>query len=70
MALGENIRQILHDKWMSQAELARATGVDCTTISKLISGSRSNPSLEIVKKIANALDVTVDELISDKKEEV
>lgn len=70
MALGENIRQILHDKWMSQAELARATGVDCTTISKLISGSRSNPSVELVKKIADALGVTVDELISAKNGKV
>ena len=70
MALGENIRQILHDKWMSQAELARATGVDCTTISKLISGSRANPSVELVKKIADALGVTVDELISAKNGKV
>ena len=70
MALGENIRQILHDKWMSQAELARATGVDRTTISKLISGSRANPSVELVKKIADALGVTVDELISAKNGKV
>lgn len=70
MALGENIKQILHDKWMSQAELARTTGVDHTTISKLISGSRSNPSVELVKKIADALGVTVDELISAKNGKV
>lgn len=47
---------------MSQAELARKTGLDPTAISHLESGRRE-PSLETFRKVVLALNVSADNLL-------
>lgn len=47
---------------LTQAELARATGLARSSIADLESG-RANPSLATVDKVATALDLHVDWLI-------
>ena len=69
MSIGENLKHILHDRWMTQKELAELSGVSPEHISGLITGRRSNPSVELTKKLADALGMTVDELIKDRKSE-
>ena len=49
---------------MTQAELAIMLGVTVMTISNYERGERE-PSIDNLKKIADILGVTVDELISD-----
>lgn len=42
---------------LTQVELATASGVDQTAISKLEVGTIANPGFDTVLKLANALDV-------------
>lgn len=64
MALKDNLKRIRKAKGITQRELATETGLSFSMISKLESGEQSNPSLETVKKIAQALGVPVDQLLS------
>lgn len=50
-------------KKMSAAELARKSGVSRTTIWALESGRAKNVCLETLRKIAAALDTTVEKLL-------
>lgn len=50
--------QCRKNKKMTQADLARRTGIPRTNITRFESG-RYNPSLEMMVKIAAALDMTV-----------
>ena len=61
---GENLRKIRQIKRISQIDLAKNVGVDPTFISKLELGKRL-PSLPILVRIADALNVTVDELLDN-----
>lgn len=50
-------------KRLSQAELAKRAGVSRYAIVRLESGEYPNPGLELLDKIARALDVTVHRLL-------
>jgi len=50
-------------KGLSQEKLARLSDVANNTIVKIEAGKNKNPTLETLKKIAKALDISVDELI-------
>lgn len=60
-ALGEAIRQLRNKRRLSQEDLAHAAGVTTGTISAIERGN-SNPTWGTVKRIAEALDVSVPEL--------
>jgi transcriptional regulator with XRE-family HTH domain len=61
--LAANVRRIRLEKELSQGSLASLiTGVDQRAIS-LIENSRSNPTLTMIEAIAEALEVTVLELL-------
>lgn len=51
-------------KGLSQSRLSRIIGVSSQTICMYESGVRT-PKAEILKKLAKALDCTVDELLAD-----
>lgn len=50
-------------KELSQEKLARMADVANNTIIKIEAGKNQNPTLDTLKKIAKALDVSVDKLI-------
>jgi DNA-binding XRE family transcriptional regulator len=52
-------------KGISQTELAEMVGVHRQTIARIETGKEFNPSLELIRKLAGALHVTVAELVSD-----
>ena len=54
----------LEAKGLSQQKLARLADVANNTLIKMESGENKNPTLETLKKVAKALDVTVDDLIN------
>lgn len=60
--LGRNLKRIRTEKNMSQGDIARALGVDRGYISNIENGKR-NPTLATIAKIAQALKVSVDELL-------
>ena len=58
--LDERIRFALELRNMSQADLARATGMSTALIAQICSGTTKDPRLGSVLKIAAALDVSLD----------
>jgi transcriptional regulator with XRE-family HTH domain len=60
--LGQNIKRIREQKKMTQGDICRALNLDRGYISSIESGKR-NPTLSTIKKLADALKVSVDELL-------
>ena len=56
------IREILEEKKISQAELVRRTGISKNQISNFIL-AKNDITLKRAKKIADALEVKIDDLI-------
>ena len=59
-----NLAKIRKEKEMTQTALAEKVGVGDTAICNYEKGLRE-PNLDTLKKLATALEVTVDELIGD-----
>ncbi len=62
--LAKNIERLRKKKGLSQERLARLADVANNTIIKMESGENKNPTLETLRKIAKAFDISVDELIN------
>jgi len=61
--IGRRIQQLRKLKKMSQAELAEYTGMSVSYISHIETGIK-HASLESVVRIANALGITVDQVLN------
>jgi len=61
--IGKNIRKYRIKKGLSQDKLAKLADVTYTTLVKIESGVNNNPTIKTLKKIANALDVKIDDLL-------
>ena len=61
--LAKNIERLRKARGLSQEKLARLADVANTTLFKMESGENQNPTLDTLKKVAKALDVSVDDLI-------
>ncbi|HEY4495022.1 MAG TPA: helix-turn-helix transcriptional regulator [Candidatus Paceibacterota bacterium] len=59
----KNLRKLRKTKEFSQEKLARLADVANNTIIKIEAGKNQNPTLDTLKKIAKALEVSVDDLI-------
>lgn len=65
----KNLRPLRESAELSQAELAKISGVSQSHISKLEIGDDS-PTLKTLQKLAEALNVSVQELLNNPREEV
>jgi len=61
-SFGERLRRIREEKRLSQSELAEKSGFQPSAISHFESGRRA-PSFDNLKKLADALAVTIDFLL-------
>jgi len=59
----ENLKSVMEQRGISQAELSKLTGIGKPSISQYLSG-KNEPSPKNVKTIADALDCPVDRLIT------
>ncbi len=64
--LSENIKRFRKKNRLSQDKLAKLADVTLTTLVKIESGANDNPTIKTLKKIADALEVTVDNLLENK----
>jgi len=62
--LSKNIKKMREAKGLSQEKLARLADVANNTLIKMESGENQNPTLDTLKKVAKALEVSVDDLIN------
>ena len=61
--LSKNLKRFREKRGLSQDRLAKLADVANNTIIKIEQGENINPTLDTLKKMAKALDVSVDELI-------
>lgn len=64
----EKLRELMESRSINQKEMAFYVGVSAVAMSYFVRGVKQ-PSLFVVKRMADCLDVTVDEIIVDNKEE-
>lgn len=64
--ISENIRKYRKKKGLSQDKLAKLADVTHTTLVKLESGVNDNPTVRTLRKIADALEISLDELVGRK----
>ncbi len=62
--IAKNLRKARETKGLSQEKLARLADVANNTVVKIEAGKNKNPTLNTLKKIAKALETSVDNLIS------
>ena len=61
--IGKNLKKIRQEKSISQDRLSKLADLSLNTVVTVESGVNPNPTIETLTKIANALDVKVDDLI-------
>lgn len=66
MTIGQNIKKIRKEKGITQRQLGEMTGIATITIQQY-EANKYKPKIEQLKKIANALDVTLDVFIGEIK---
>jgi transcriptional regulator with XRE-family HTH domain len=65
MTFGERLRRLRELAGLSQSELARRSGIHRPIITMLENGRRTGLTAESARRLARALNVTIDYLISD-----
>jgi len=64
--LKEKIRMLRQRRGMTQTQLAEASGVNSSTISRIENGLVSQVTVDTLLRVARALEVPVDYLLSDR----
>jgi len=65
--IAANLRRILLERGMKQTELARRSGESDMSISRVLRG-QNTPTVTLLAHIAEALDVSMDRLLSPPSE--
>jgi len=65
--LAQNIKKLRLKKGLSQEKLARLADIANATLIKIESGVAKEPTITTVSKIADALEISIDELIGRVK---
>lgn len=63
MVESNKVKKLREKLGLSQEKLARLADVSTNTIINIESGKQTNPTISTIKKIAKALDASVDELL-------
>lgn len=69
MSFGDNLKKIRADKDISQGDLAKMIDVHATHISRY-ERNLTSPTIDVAKKIADALEVSTDALIYGSDEQI
>ncbi|WP_034045364.1 helix-turn-helix domain-containing protein [Wocania ichthyoenteri] len=69
MSFGDNLKKIRADKDISQGDLAKMIDVHATHISRY-ERNLTSPTIDVAKKIADALEVSTDALIYGSNEQI
>jgi len=62
--IGENIKKYRKKMGISQDTLSKKANLAFHTVAKIEAGSTPNPTIYTVKKIADALEIGIDELMN------
>jgi transcriptional regulator with XRE-family HTH domain len=67
-ALGDRVREFRHGMGLSQEQLAYKAGINRTYIASVETGRR-NPSLDLIVRLASALEVDAADLVRGLQDE-
>lgn len=59
----EKIKKIMEEKNITLYRLSKITDLNESNLGKIISGKTKDPRISYVKAIADALDVSIDEIV-------
>ena len=62
-AIAKNIKKYRHKLGISQDKLSKLADVTLHTLTKIESGATADPRIKTAKRIANALGVSLDDLM-------
>ncbi|MGY4690611.1 helix-turn-helix domain-containing protein [Salibacterium sp. K-3] len=68
--LGQKLKLYRRKKRLSLSELSNRTGISKSYLSYIERDVKQNPSIEVLKKIASVMDISVEELIEDSMTEL
>mgnify|MGYP003446257930 FL=1 len=68
--IGMRVKKIREQKNMTMSELAEKAGVAKSYLSSLERNLQKNPTIQFLEKVAAVLNVPVDSLLRDPKEEM
>ena len=60
--IGDKVRELRNKQGLTQDQLARKCDIPYTTLTKIESNVITKPTIQTVRKIADGLEVTIDEL--------
>ena len=63
MLIGDNIKQMLRKRDIKPYKLAKELNIDISGLYKLLKNKNSNPTIDTLIKLADYLDITLDELV-------
>jgi transcriptional regulator with XRE-family HTH domain len=63
----DNLKELKKNKGMTCKQLANATQIPESTIKRIFSGDTDNPYVDTVRRIAIALDSSLDEIFAETK---
>ena len=62
--IGKNIKRYRQEKGLSQDKLSKLADLSLNTVVKMELDESPNPTIETIQRIAKALDVSVDNLLT------
>ncbi|HRN70083.1 MAG TPA: helix-turn-helix transcriptional regulator [Candidatus Woesebacteria bacterium] len=62
--IAKNIKRARKKLGLTQEQLAVKAGIPYATLSKIESGQVTNPTVSTLKKIADALNISVDDILN------
>lgn len=62
--IGKNIKRYRQDKGLSQDKLSKLADLSLNTVVKIELDESPNPTIETIQRIAKALGVSVDDLLT------
>lgn len=62
--IGKNIKRLRREKGISQDKLSKLADISLNTVVKIELDQSPNPTLETIQKLARALNISLDELVS------
>ena len=65
MSFGKNLVKLRKEKWLTQEDLVKLSGVAISQIRRYET-DKSSPSLDVIIRLAKALGVSIDEMVFDK----
>ena len=64
---GKRLKQLRKKAGWSQQMLAQEAGLSYNVITKVEQGAAKNPNIQTILKLADAFEITLDELVGRKK---